>query len=174
MYWQFVGNTAEVATHGMFLRGQHILADNNVFREISNEMIGVHVWDDVAEQVDIKVWNNRGYNCGYGISVGKTGSEFEHISYDIEVIGNQMRIVVNPIRIRNVRGCMVVDNRITATGAAILLEGIDQNTQSTDLTVINNFIRGHGTIGIHCKFFDGARIDKNDIAGFSLSVWGYH
>lgn len=168
-YWWFTRNTAEGGTHGMFLRGQYITAEDNEIRGMSAEMIGVHTWDGVTEQKGIKLWRNRGYDCAYGISVGKTGTEDEYTRVDIEVIGNYLEECgINPIRVRDYDGLKATDNTIVGgTLQAMLFEGLSAAVPGKNLTCSDNNIKGHGTVGIHVKYFNKAKAHANVIVGGS-------
>jgi hypothetical protein len=155
-YWTFDGNTVEGATHGFYLRGQYITARNNEVSDCSAEAFAVHTFDGVQEQRGVRVIDNTVNRTGYGISVGKTGSEYEYVSYDVEVTGNKLTDCgTNPIRLRNFIGAKVGGNTINGgAGHSIRLEGVSSTVRSSNLTMWANDINGAEQCAYDLRYID--------------------
>lgn len=158
--WTFEGNTTEGSTHGFYLRGQYITARGNTVQDCSAEAFAVHTFDQVAEQRGIKVIDNKATNTAFGISVGKTGSEFEYVSYDVEVSDNTLNYCgTNPIRIRNFVGAKVGGNTINGgSGHSIRLEGPSSVVRSSGLTMWTNDINGAAQCAYDLRYIDGINL----------------
>ena len=155
-YWTFDGNTVEGATHGFYLRGQYITARNNEISDCSGEAFAVHTFDGVQEQRGIRVIDNTANRTGYGLSVGRTGSEYEYVSYDVEVTGNKFTDCgTNPIRLRNFIGAKVGGNTINGgAGHSIRLEGASSTVRSSKLTMWANDINGAAQCAYDLRYID--------------------
>lgn len=167
-YWAFTKNTAEVGTHGFFVRGQYVTLEGNTVSDISQEAYAIHPYNSVTEQRGIRIINNIATHCGYGISVGKaSGETVEPLSYDLEIVGNTLNDCgTNPIRVRYFDGAKVSGNAINGgASAAIFLEGPSASLPSKNLTAMGNTITGHGSFGIYVKYFEGAKVSGNTIVG---------
>jgi len=164
-YWTFESNTTEGSTHGFYLRGQYITARDNTISDCSAEAFAVHTFDGVTEQRGIRVIDNTVNHTVYGISVGKTGSEVDYASFDVEVTGNKLNDAgINPIRLRNFNGAKVGGNTIQGgSGHSIRLEGVSSVVRSSDLTMWANDITGAEWCAYDLRYID----DINLVGGLA-------